>query len=322
MSQELHHDPSQVTHQNSSPEMIQHINNLIESYLSSLKAERNFSEHSLRAYDKDLQGFAEWLSSEGYDLNSLDSRSMRSYLAALSLKELSKASINRHLSSTRSFLRWCAEQGIARSTATAISGPKSPRQLPRVVSDADLEKLLQASSTGEPVDLRDDALFELMFATGARISELAFLRLQDIDAREQLIRYWGKGKKERLVPLHALALKKLNRYIEEARPRLIQSKKLDEQELNRVFLGKSGRPLSADSIRVAFKKRLMRVGVDSSITPHDIRHSFATSMLCGGADLRSVQELLGHEQLTTTQIYTHLSIEHLQKVTKQAHPRA
>jgi integrase/recombinase XerD len=191
-----------------------------------------------------------------------------------------------------------------------------------VVSEADLNKLLKDSNTDEPKDLRDDAIFELMFATGARISELAALRLQDIIADEQLVHYWGKGKKERIVPLHPLALKKLDRYLREARPALIQSSKLQGADKARVFIGKSGRPLSADSIRVAFKQRLVRAGLDSSVSPHDIRHSFASAMLKSGADLRSVQELLGHEQLTTTQIYTHLSTEDLQKTTKQAHPRA
>ncbi|MCL2528854.1 MAG: tyrosine recombinase [Coriobacteriia bacterium] len=295
---------------------------LIEAFLLSLKSERNFSVHSLRAYTKDLQGFEEWLGQEALELKELDSRSMRSYLAYLSLKDYSKATINRHLSAARSFIHWCAEQGIVERTVASTSGPKNPRHLPRVVSEADLDKLLKDSPSNDPVDIRDDALFELMYATGARISELSALRLQDIEFKEQLVHYWGKGNKERIVPLHVLALKKLERYLKEARPRLIQSNKLTEKEAGRVFLGTSGKPLSADSIRVAFKRRLVKAGIDSSVTPHDIRHSFATAMLTEGADLRSVQELLGHEHLSTTQIYTHLSIEHLQDVTKQAHPRA
>ena len=302
--------------------MMQDTAGLIQDFLLSLKVERNFSEHSLRAYEKDLQGFKEWLCTEGLWLNELDSRSMRSYLAHLTLKDYSKTTINRHLSAVRSFLRWCTGQGFIESTSAIISGPKNPKHLPRVVSEGDLEKLLRDSPTNEPIDLRDDALFELMFATGARISELAALRLPDIDFSEQLVHYWGKGDKERIVPLHVLALKKLDRYLKEARPQLIQSDKLKGEEAGRVFLGKSGKPLSADSIRVAFKKRLIKAGIDSSVSPHDIRHSFATAMLTSGADLRSVQELLGHEHLTTTQIYTHLSIEHLQDITKRAHPRA
>ncbi len=294
---------------------------LRESFLLSLKSERNYSEHSLRAYTGDLQLFQEWLEAEELPLSELDNRSMRSYLAVLSEKGYSKTTINRRLSAVRSFMHWLAEQGILESTAASTAGPKNPRQLPRVVSTADLERLLQPSTTGEPVDLRDDAIFELMYATGARISELAGLRLRDIDAAEQLVHYWGKGNKERVVPLHKLALKKLERYLQEARPRLIQTQKVSGEEAGRVFIGKSGKPMSADSIRVAFKHRLIQVGVDSSVSPHDIRHSFATDLLTEGADLRSVQELLGHEHLATTQIYTHLSIGHLQETTRKAHPR-
>ncbi|MDR1358188.1 MAG: tyrosine recombinase XerC [Coriobacteriales bacterium] len=295
---------------------------LIESYLFSLKVERNFSEHSLRAYTGDLRLFRNWLNEEGYALEDLDSRSMRSYLVVLSKENHSKTTINRRLSAVRSFLRWLSEQDILDSAAVSMKGPKTPHRLPRVVSDADIKKLLQPSPTNEPADIRDDALFELLYATGARISELSGLRLQDIDASEQLVHFWGKGSKERVVPLYKLALEKLQRYLTQARPRLIKPHKLKGEDAGRVFLGTSGVPLSADSIRIAFKRRLALVGIDSSVTPHDIRHSFATDLLASGADLRSVQTLLGHEHLTTTQIYTHLSIGHLQDVARQAHPRA
>ncbi|MDR1088586.1 MAG: tyrosine recombinase [Coriobacteriales bacterium] len=294
---------------------------LVESYLLSLKAERNFSPHSLRAYTGDLHLFLDWLNTEACALSDLDSRAMRSYLAQLLEHGYSKTTINRRLSAVRSFLRWLSEQGILDSAAASTKGPKTPQRLPRVVSAADITKLLQPSITHEPADIRDDALFELMYATGARISELAALRLQDIDAPEQLVHFWGKGNKERIVPLYSLALGKLERYLTQARPRLIKAHKLRGEDAGRVFIGKSGKPLSADSIRVAFKRRLALVGIDSSVTPHDIRHSFATDLLASGADLRSVQALLGHEHLTTTQIYTHLSIGHLQELTKRAHPR-
>lgn len=293
---------------------------LIELFLQSLKSERNYSEHSLRAYTGDLAFFEEWLRTEEAHLQDLDSRTLRSYLALLSEKGYSKTTINRRLSAVRSFLRWLSEQGIIEGSTTT-AGPKSPKQLPRVVSEADLNRLLQASTTGRPEDIRDDAILELMYATGARISELSSLRLKDIDSPEQLIHFWGKGKKERVVPLHKLSLNKLNRYVHEARPKLVQTKHLKGEDAGRVFIGKSGKPMSADSIRLAFKRRLVEAGLDSSITPHDMRHSFATTMLSSGADLRSVQELLGHEHLATTQVYTHLSIGHLQDVARRAHPR-
>lgn len=295
---------------------------LANSYLRSLKSERNYSDNSIRAYTGDLCLFQNWLIAEELTIEALDSRSMRTYLAYLFEQGFSKPTINRRLSAVRSFMLWLTEQGLLDHAVITTTGPKNPRQLPRVVSDTDLERLLQPTVAPEPADLRDDALFELMYATGARISELSALRLIDIDASEQLVHYWGKGNKERIVPLHRLALKKLQRYLRNARPRLVQTHKILPKEAGRVFIGSSGKPMSADSIRVAFKRRLIRAGIDCSVTPHDIRHSFATNLLTHGADLRSVQVLLGHEHLATTQIYTHLSVGHLQDVTKRAHPRA
>lgn len=300
--------------------MTPEVTELTEAYLASLKSERNYSEHSLRAYRGDLMLFEEWIDTEELELDQLTSRTLRSYLALLSEKGYSKTTINRRLSAVRSFLRWLSEQGIIEGSTTT-AGPKNPKQLPRVVSEQDLERLLRSTSTNKPEDIRDDAILELMYATGARISELSSLRLKDIDAPEYLIHFWGKGKKERVVPLHRLSLSKLNRYLQEARPKLVKTQNMQGEDAGRVFIGTRGKPMSADSIRVAFKRRLARAGVDSSITPHDMRHSFATDMLSSGADLRSVQELLGHEHLATTQVYTHLSIGHLQDITRRAHPR-
>lgn len=301
--------------------MEQETSELVEAYLLSLKSERNYSEHSLRAYRGDLLLFQNWLEEEGIALEHLSTRDMRQYLSLLTENGYSKTTINRRLSAVRSFFKWLSEQGLLESNAVSTAGPKNPRQLPRIVSEDDLTKLLAPSPSREPADVRDDALFELMYATGARISELASLTLKDIEAEEQLIHFFGKGQKERVVPLHTLSLNKLERYLHEARPQLINLKKLRGEDAGRVFIGKSGKPMSADSIRIAFKRRLARVGIDSSVTPHDIRHSFATDILAAGADLRSVQELLGHDHLSTTQIYTHLSVDHLKETARRAHPR-
>lgn len=301
--------------------MEQEVSELVEAFLHSLEFERTYSEHSLRAYRGDLLLFQNWLEEEGIELEHLNSRDMRQFLSLLTEKNHSKTSINRRLSAVRSFLRWLAEQDILESSALSTAGPKNPRQLPRVVSSDDLEKLLTPSKTTAPEDIRDDAIFELMYATGARISELSSLTLKDIHASENLIHFFGKGKKERIVPVHKLSLQKLERYLHEARPQLVQTQKMRGEDAGRVFIGKSGKPMSADSIRIVFKRRLARVGIDSSITPHDIRHSFATDILAHGADLRSVQELLGHDHLATTQIYTHLSVDHLKDTARRAHPR-
>jgi integrase/recombinase XerD len=304
----------------------------IEHYLKSLRLERNYSAHTLRAYAGDLDAFTRWLQDQDICLTECNTRTIRQFLASLAAAGRSRTTINRRLSSLRSFMSWLDEQGLlATNPAAANQAPKCPRPLPRLVQDSDLDKLLANSSSNKPTDIRDDAIVELMYASGARISELAALSLADIDFVQGSIRLRGKGSKQRLVPLHELALGKLQRYLSQARPQLMRSlirprracvsgdKLLNETAL---FLGKSGRPLSADSIRVAFKARLRRLGLDTSLAPHDLRHTFATNLLTCGADLRSVQELLGHASLSSTQIYTHLSLTHLKNVAVRAHPRS
>jgi integrase/recombinase XerD len=316
----------------------QPVSELIQEYLFSLKVERSFSEHSLRAYAGDLELFQTWLAAEQIELEQLDNRGMRAdiaYLAepakALETKppksdspeiKHSTATVNRRLSAVRSFLRWLSDQRIFNATALLSKGLKNPHHLPRVISERDRETLLEDVPTDDPVSIRDAALLELMYATGARISELAALRTTDIKLEEMLIHLQGKGRKERIVPFHKEAFRKLTRYLSEARGQLIQTKKLKEGEALRVFIGVHGRPMSADSIRVVFKRCLAKAGLDSTLSPHDMRHSFATDMLIEGADLRSVQELLGHEHLATTQIYTHLSTKELKERVHKAHPRA
>ncbi|MDR2672338.1 MAG: tyrosine recombinase XerC [Coriobacteriales bacterium] len=296
----------------------------LDDFLRSLAAERNYSAHTLRAYASDLGAFCTWLEDQDLDLAAVNTRTMRGFLADLDKSGSRKTTINRKLSALRSFYTWLGSQGIVESSAVITTkGPKKPRSLPRLVSPHDLKLLLEPSSDDDPVAIRDDAIIELFYASGARISEVAGLGLTDIDFANGLIHLVGKGDKQRIVPLYDLALLKLQRYLDVARPQLVAVKGDGLIQPNSaLFIGTSGKPLSADSIRAAFKKRLVRLGVDGHISPHDLRHTFATHLLTGGADLRSVQELLGHENLSTTQIYTHLSVAHLKDVAQRAHPRA
>jgi integrase/recombinase XerD len=296
----------------------------VNKFLIVLRSERNYSQHTLRAYQTDLQAFCAWLAAQELQLPDANARVMRRYLASLNAAGYTKTTVNRHLSAVRAFYKWLDQQHII--TANPVSstkGPKNPRSLPKMISGQDLEKLLAPTTTQNPVDIRDDAILELFYASGARISEVAALTTKSTDFAAGLIHLFGKGSKERIVPLYPLALQKLQRYINEARPQLQKTASDKHQPLTNVlFLGKTGKPLSADSIRVAFKHRLQTIGADTSISPHDMRHTFATHLLANEADLRSVQELLGHENLSTTQIYTHLSVNHLKEISKRAHPRA
>jgi integrase/recombinase XerD len=296
----------------------------LERFIEVLRAEKNYSAHTLRAYKVDLLAFSDWLVKQDLKLDGVNSQTMRNYLANLNAAGYTKTTINRHLSAIHSFYKWLESQQLINSNpVSSTKGPKQSRSLPKMVSSQDLEKLLAATQSQDPIEIRDDAIMELFYASGARISEVAALTSQSIDFQTGLMTLFGKGSKQRIVPLYPLAMQKLQRYIAEARPLLLQKSAEKNHSLpDALFLGKSGKPLSADSIRLAFKHRLRLIGADDSISPHDMRHTFATHLLSNEADLRSVQELLGHESLSTTQIYTHLSVSHLQDITKQAHPRA
>ena len=288
-------------------------------YLSSLSVERNFSEHTVNAYESDLMDYAEWL--EKRELNALDitHRQMRSYLSFLNGEGLSRNTINRRLSAIKGFYKWMVVVGaLDADPLSAVSGPKKEKALPHRIPAADIAKLLDVWSGDDPESMRNRAILELMYASGARIAEIAGLNVRDIDFLSQQIKVMGKGSKERIIPVHQMAIVTLRRYLESARPTLAAK---GQRLTDSLFLSSRGNPFSTDAIRKMFKKTLSESGLDGNLTPHDLRHSFATDMLEGGADLRTVQELLGHASLSTTQIYTHLSPAHLKETHMRAHPR-
>ncbi|MCR5846074.1 MAG: tyrosine recombinase XerC [bacterium] len=288
-------------------------------YLSSLSIERNFSEHTVNAYESDLMDYAEWL--EQRELKALDitHRQMRSYLSFLNAEGLSRNTINRRLSAIKGFYKWMVVVGaLDADPLSAVSGPKKEKTLPHRIPATDIAKLLDVWSGGDPESMRNRAILELMYASGARIAEIAGLNVRDVDFLTQQIKVMGKGSKERIIPVHQMAIVTLRRYLESARPMLASK---GQRPTNSLFLSSRGNPFSTDAIRKMFKKTLSESGLDGNLTPHDLRHSFATDMLEGGADLRTVQELLGHASLSTTQIYTHLSPAHLKETHMRAHPR-
>lgn len=230
-----------------------------------------------------------------------------------------RSTISRKLSVVRSFLRFCEENALVEaSPAAGVRSPKLPRRLPQVLTPDQMSSLLDAIGGSGPLELRDRALFELIYASGLRCSEALDLRLRDISFDAGQLRAKGKGRKVRMVPVGAPALEALKRYVNEGRGRLV-SGGTDEDY---VFLSRTGRPLSSSDVRRRLARYLGVAGAPLGTSPHTLRHSFATHLLEGGADLRVIQELLGHSSLRTTQVYAHVSAAHLRKAYRRAHPRA
>ncbi|MDR1713072.1 MAG: tyrosine recombinase [Coriobacteriales bacterium] len=295
------------------------INDLIERFLVALRLERNLSANTIRAYRIDLEHFSAWLDSAGLQPEMLSYKTMRGYLGELDQQNYNRRSVNRRLSAIKTFFAWMVECGeIDKDPLTVISGPRQPKSLPSFFDFEGLKRLLSICDLSTATGLRDQALLELLYASGARISEVAALEVADVDFEQQQLRLMGKGSKQRIVPLHPLALRTIAAYLQQARPELAAAGKAASSAL---FLSVRGQPMSADTLRRAFKQAVSLAGLDSSFSPHDMRHTFATDLLENGADLRSVQELLGHANLSTTQIYTHLTSGHLKDMHHRAHPR-
>jgi integrase/recombinase XerD len=291
---------------------------LLDSFLTHLRVERGLSPHTVRAYSSDLQRYFEWAQRTGIDPVNLSHRELRRYLAELDRSRYARTTITRRLSSVRSFFAYMTAEGLADSDpSTILAAPKLPARLPRTVSTEELQSLLDAPLPDTPLGIRDRAILELLYACGLRVSELVSLTLSDLDLGTGQLVAMGKGSKQRLVPMYPVAMSRLKRYLLEARPQLSSSDSGDA-----VFLSRRGRPLSSDAVRDLFKRHLRAAGASSDVSPHVLRHTFASHMLEGGADLRTVQELLGHVALSTTQIYTHLSMKRLSDVHTRAHPRA
>lgn len=305
---------------------------LADRFCSALRIERGLSAHTVRAYHVDVSDYVRWAVRRGADPLAATHRDLRRYLGELDRAQYSRTTINRRLSALRGFFRWAMREGIAQADpASALQGPRLGRKLPRVISPADMARILSVHSApaavaGEdaagaaertPADMRDQALLELLYACGVRVSEASGLLSCNVDLERRQVKVFGKGSKERIVPLHDLAVSSLSAYALYARPKLVGF----SDDVAFFFVSDRGGVYSTDAIRRMFKRTLVAAGVDPTFTPHDMRHTFATDLLNGGADLRSVQEMLGHSSLSTTQIYTHVSAARLKEVHHQAHPR-
>ena len=301
---------------------------LADTFLSYLARVRNYSPNTAAAYAQDLDCFLIWASNCGIDVLQATHRDFRRFLSSLSGAGSAKTTVNRRFSAVRSFYSWLVREGVIESNpAAVVSSPKLPKPLPHVLSQEDVEKLLECADASTPAGALDAALVELLYASGARIGEVASLDVDRIDFSDKSVRLFGKGSKERIVPLYPAALHALDAYLAHARPVLLANHKggLTVEEAadaqRALFINARGARMSERSLRSRFEKLLARAGLAGMATPHTMRHTFATEVLDGGADLRSVQEMLGHASLSTTQIYTHLTPERLREVSLQAHPR-
>ena len=287
-------------------------------YLRYLREVRQASAHTLRAYERDLARCLQYLRREEGRLpraGELNATRLRLYLASLSESGLQPSSLARHLSSLRSFLRWLEERGrLPANPAAALRGPRRRRKLPRYLEEHEVEALLDAPQPADTEARRDRALLEVLYSTGCRAAELVGLDEDDLDLHRGLVRLRGKGRKERLGMLGQPARAALATYLEH--------KAAAGRERGALFLNHRGGRLTDRSLRRILERCLRRAGIARACTPHTLRHSFATHLLRRGADLRTVQELLGHASLATTQIYTHVSLEGLRRLYERANPLA
>lgn len=294
-------------------------NNILMDYLHYLKVERGLSENTIASYGIDLKLFLEYLrKNEIPSFKQVNKEIIVNYMQAEKNNNKANSSILRSVSSLRKFFQYLAQEKIIeKDPMLLIDTPKKKQHLPQVLTKEEVEKLLHSPNTGQVLGLRDRAMLELMYATGLRISEIINLKLEDLHLTMGTLQTLGKGHKERIVPVGDEAIKWVNRYLEEARPKLLKQKRS-----NYLFLNFHGNNLTRQGVWKNLKAEVRKAGIQKNITPHTLRHSFATHILENGADLRIVQELLGHADISTTQIYTHLSNKQLADIYNRAHPRA
>ncbi len=327
---------------------------IVQEFLSYLRFEKRFSEHTAKCYEADLRQFGEFLigasvcsppADEPISLSptksgeagpatavatqtnakvdqlllSVQTAAVRTYLAFLNEKQYSKATIARKLATLRSFYKFLVKRNqLGSNPVAAVRTPKQEKKLPKFLEYEEVRKLLETPPMNNWLGARDRAILETLYSTGIRVSELVALNMDDVDFLGEVVHVRGKGKKERISPIGSSALQTIQHYMEFRNKRAQSNSNFDSKVL---FVSKQGRRLSTRSVRRKMDKYLKMAGLDPAISPHTLRHSFATHMLNNGADLRSVQELLGHQSLSTTQVYTHLTTRKLKEVYENAHPR-
>lgn len=296
---------------------------LLDSYFVFLESEKNMAEKTIKSYNSDWMDFLHFLEKElSYNINDftidkIDHNIIRKYLANLNYRGLSRTTAARRLASLKSFYRYLLKKElIVYNPLSQVTGPKIPRRLPKYIEQDEMTRVLEQPEESNPVGLRDRALLELLYGAGIRVSELVHLDLAGLDLTYGYVRVFGKGGRERIVPLGSIAVKALRKYLEEARPGW------NAKNSQALFLNQRGGRLTDRTVRTLARKYCRQARTRETLSPHGFRHSFASHLLDNGADLRVVQELLGHKKISSTQIYTHVSRNKLRKVYHLAHPRA
>ncbi|OPX83769.1 MAG: Tyrosine recombinase XerD [Pelotomaculum sp. PtaB.Bin104] len=293
---------------------------LLEEFIYHLDVERGLAENTLSSYRLDLNGYMAFCRDGGLGtLEQADRNTVMSYLWQLQLAGCAPATIARHLAALRSFYKYLLREDlITRDPTAGLEFPKSVQKLPRVLTVEEMKLLLGQPALNEPTGLRDKAMLELLYATGIRVSELVSLNLEHVNLESGFIRCFGKGSRERIVPLGDVAAHFLKEYLLGGRSKLM----IAGGDITALFVNQHGRRLTRQGFWKILKKYATKANINKEITPHTFRHSFATHLLENGADLRSVQEMLGHADISTTQIYTHLTRQRLREVYARSHPRA
>lgn len=292
----------------------------IEDFVQYLIVERGLSESTGKGYAGDLKGLSLFLEEAGLtSWNQVESDTLSAYIHRLNADGNKPATISRKLAATRMFFRYLKkEKIISEDPGVFLDTPKAQMLLPKVLSQSEMGRVLGSLEQAKDLtDLRDLAIMELLYASGLRVSELTGLELNDVNLELHYLRCLGKGNKERIVPIGSKAIEALRNYLTAVRPLWLKSTRE-----RAVFISKQGKPLSRQWVWRIIKDRARKAGIEKPVSPHTFRHSFATHLLVGGADLRSVQELLGHSDVSTTQVYTHLTDQRLKEVYKKSHPRA
>lgn len=294
----------------------------LEQFLGYLSVERGASAHTLAAYGRDLTTYLDFLCSRGIaGLDAVTRDDLTAWVVSLRARGLAPTTVARKVSAVKSFHRFLAREGVtATHPAAGLPLPKAPERLPDVVSIADADKLLSQPFPDSPSGLRDRAMLETLYGCGLRVSELVGLDTGDVDLAEGLVRVFGKGGKERVVPIAGAAARALGAYLTRGRPNLRAKTARSRQDPSAVFLSARGARLTRQAVFGIVRRYGGRVGL--ALHPHTLRHSFATHMLEGGADLRALQEMLGHADIATTQIYTHVDRRHIREEYLTTHPRA
>ena len=290
----------------------------VDSYIDYLRSECHLAHNTVLAYGRDMRRFIGWIGSRS--VQSLEVADLSDYMGSLSDEKVAPASISRHIVALKMFLKYLQLEGVLiENKAELLGSQKLWQRVPKVLSPMDVDRFLNAPKRIEQYYFRDRALLEVLYATGCRASEISNMRLRDIQLEEGFCKCHGKGNKERMTPLGEPAIEAIRLYLERQRPRLAAFR---PEQMEWLFLSRSGRRLRREAIWELVKKYALISDIPVSISPHTMRHSFATHLLAGGADLRQVQEMLGHSSIATTQIYTHVNQTRLKKVHSQFHPRS